>query len=103
MSTHDRTQNDSAGRTVVETGEASDFHRLESMESQKPDPNIWTTVERLDSGKLGGGAAQARHEEDCLERQEVSIPSRRLISHQHFAFSAHFHDVTNISAQSGAH
>jgi hypothetical protein len=57
MSTHDRTQNDSAGRTVVETGETSDFHRLESMESQKPDPNIWTTVERLDSGNAERGSS----------------------------------------------
>jgi hypothetical protein len=57
MSTHDRTQNDSAGRTIVETGDASDFHRLESLESQKPDPNIWTTVERLDSGNAERGSS----------------------------------------------
>ncbi|KAL5121491.1 hypothetical protein ACEQ8H_000563 [Pleosporales sp. CAS-2024a] len=55
LSTVDRTQNPSAGRTVADGADAttSDFDRLESMESQKPDPNIWTTVERLDSGSAG--------------------------------------------------
>jgi hypothetical protein len=50
ITTLDRTQNDSAVRTVMD-GEGlngHDFHRLESMESQKPDPTIWTTVERLE-------------------------------------------------------
>ncbi|KAH5377370.1 hypothetical protein HBI81_036470 [Parastagonospora nodorum] len=56
ITTHDRTQNDSVGGTVVEGGDrAADFHRLESMESQKPDPNIWTTVQRLDSGSAETG------------------------------------------------
>jgi hypothetical protein len=35
----------------------SDFNRLESLESQKPDPNIWTTVERLDSAGPGAGSS----------------------------------------------
>lgn len=56
ITTHDRTQIDSAGATVMEGGDrAADFHRLESMESQKPDPNIWTTVQRLDSGNAEAG------------------------------------------------
>jgi hypothetical protein len=58
ITTMDRTQNDSAGRTVVEGGDrTSDFHRLESMESQKPDPSIWTTVERLDSGNADASSS----------------------------------------------
>lgn len=54
ITTHDRTQNESGNRTILgndgEAGRAGDWQRLESMESQKPDPNIWTTVERLDTG-----------------------------------------------------
>ncbi|KAH7392801.1 hypothetical protein BKA66DRAFT_456896 [Pyrenochaeta sp. MPI-SDFR-AT-0127] len=53
ITTRDRTQNDSTHRTILDGGEGAsrgDFHRLESMESQKPDPTIWTTVERVDTG-----------------------------------------------------
>lgn len=53
ITTRDRTHNDSTQRTVLDGGEGAsrgDFHRLESMESQKPDPTIWTTVERVDTG-----------------------------------------------------
>jgi hypothetical protein len=59
MSTTSRTQNDSAGRTEIDGGEngAANFHRLSSIESQKPDPNIWTTVERLDSAGPGAGSS----------------------------------------------
>lgn len=61
ITTVDRTQNESATRTILDTDGrpgAADFHRLESLESQKPDPNIWTTVERLDSaGPDAGGSS----------------------------------------------
>jgi hypothetical protein len=58
ISTVDQTQNESAVRTVVEDRDpAADFHSLESMESQKPDPNIWTTVERLDSSSADAGSS----------------------------------------------
>lgn len=54
ITTHDRTRNDSGNRTIAdnaaEQGRAGEFHRLESMESQvKPDPRIWTTVQRVDT------------------------------------------------------
>jgi|TARA_R110002003_G_scaffold214_17_gene16127 hypothetical protein len=61
ITTMDRTQNDSAARTVMDGAEApgtGDFHRLESMESQKPDPTIWTTVERLDTDGSGAGSSE---------------------------------------------
>jgi hypothetical protein len=53
-----RTQNDSAQFTEVDGADngAANFHRLDSLESQKPDPNIWTTVERLDSAGPEGGS-----------------------------------------------
>lgn len=60
ITTVDRTQNASATRTITDTDGrpgAADFHRLESLESQKPDPNIWTTVERLDSAGEGAGSS----------------------------------------------
>jgi hypothetical protein len=60
ITTVDRTQNESGARTIRDGAEGpgtSDFHRLESMESQKPDPNIWTTVERLDSAGPGAGSS----------------------------------------------
>ena len=49
ITTIDKSHNDSVVRTVPDTegANAGDFHRLESLESQKPDPKIWTTVERL--------------------------------------------------------
>lgn len=50
ITTVDKSRNDSATRTVQDGGDgpnAGDFHRLESMESQKPDPKIWATVERI--------------------------------------------------------
>ncbi|KAF2031631.1 hypothetical protein EK21DRAFT_99576 [Setomelanomma holmii] len=61
ITTADRTQNDSATRTVMDgTGApgTTDFHRLESIESQKPDPNIWTTVERMDTDGSGAGSSE---------------------------------------------
>jgi hypothetical protein len=61
ITTIDRTQNDSAARTIMNGNEGpngSDFHRLESMESQKPDPTIWTTVERLDGGTPDAGSSE---------------------------------------------
>jgi hypothetical protein len=60
ITTIDRTRNDSGTRTVMDGAEGlgtSDFNRLESLESQKPDPNIWTTVERLDSAGPGAGSS----------------------------------------------
>lgn len=44
-----KSHNDSAMRTVTdaEAPNPGDFHRLETLESQKPDPRIWTTVERV--------------------------------------------------------
>jgi hypothetical protein len=62
ITSHDRSQNDSAVRTVMD-GEApagSDFHRLESMESQKPDPAIWTTVERVDDDVPDIGSSEIK-------------------------------------------
>ncbi|KAH9867613.1 hypothetical protein IAQ61_008207 [Plenodomus lingam] len=49
LTTHDRTRNDSANRTVMDhaPSNTADWQRLDDMESQKPDPNIWTTVERV--------------------------------------------------------
>lgn len=50
ITTTNKSHNDSAVRTVQATEVAdADFHRLESLESQKPDPKIWTTIERLNS------------------------------------------------------
>jgi hypothetical protein len=62
ITTMDRTQNDSATRTQNGEGapNTADFHRLDSLEGQKPDPNIWTTVERLDSA--GPGASSSADE-----------------------------------------
>lgn len=37
---------------------SNDWQRLEDLESQKPDPNIWTTVERVDTGGLDEGPSQ---------------------------------------------
>ncbi|KAH8716857.1 hypothetical protein GQ44DRAFT_624659 [Phaeosphaeriaceae sp. PMI808] len=51
ITTMGRTRNDSALRTAQDGQDGpntANFHRLESAESQKPDPKIWTTVERLD-------------------------------------------------------
>jgi hypothetical protein len=62
LTSADRTQNDSVVRTVVD-GEApavGDFHRLESMESQKPDPTIWTTVERVDADAPDIGSSEIK-------------------------------------------
>jgi hypothetical protein len=39
---------------------AHDFHRLESMESQKPDPTIWTTVERVDGDSSEVGTSEIK-------------------------------------------
>jgi hypothetical protein len=60
LSTTSRTQNDSAVLTEVDVADngAANFHRLDSIESQKPDPNIWTTVERLDSGSGAGSSEE---------------------------------------------
>jgi hypothetical protein len=52
VTTHDRTRIDSAARTILDGSEGtsgSDFTKLESLESQKPDPMIWATVERVDA------------------------------------------------------
>jgi hypothetical protein len=52
ITTHDRTRIDSAARTILDGGEdasGGDFTKLESLETQKPDPNIWATVERVDA------------------------------------------------------
>jgi hypothetical protein len=62
IASSDRTQNDSAVRTVAD-GEApatGDFHRLESLESQKPDPSIWTTVERVDADLPDIGSSEIK-------------------------------------------
>ena len=51
ITTFDRSQHDSAMRTSERDGSgavAADWQRLEDLESQKPDPRIWTTVERTD-------------------------------------------------------
>ncbi|KAF1918110.1 hypothetical protein BDU57DRAFT_187414 [Ampelomyces quisqualis] len=57
-----RIQNDSTvkGQNSEGVPNTADFHRLDSLESQKPDPNIWTTVERFDSA--GPGAADGADE-----------------------------------------
>jgi hypothetical protein len=52
ITTVDRTQDGSGSRTVVDGGEGAsrgNFTRKESLESQKPDPRIWTTVEKVDA------------------------------------------------------
>jgi hypothetical protein len=51
ITTTNKSHNDSSARTITEGegGPGADFHRLESLESQKPDPNIWTTVEKLNT------------------------------------------------------
>lgn len=53
ITTFTRSQNDSVLRTQ-NTGEGpsgapGDWQRLDDIERQKPDPRIWTTVERVDS------------------------------------------------------
>ncbi|KAH7073905.1 hypothetical protein BKA63DRAFT_43098 [Paraphoma chrysanthemicola] len=63
ITTVDRTQNDSATRTAMGGADApgtADFHRLESMESQKPDPTIWTTVERVDETGASGSSEEVQ-------------------------------------------
>lgn len=64
ITTRDRTQNDSGNRTMLGAdtgaGGAGDWQRLESMESQKPDPSIWTTVERVDTGGLEEGPSEVQ-------------------------------------------
>ncbi|CAO2648599.1 Nn.00g078660.m01.CDS01 [Neocucurbitaria sp. VM-36] len=64
ITTRDRTQNDSGNRTMLggdgAQGGAGDWQRLESMESQKPDPTIWTTVERVDTGGLDEGPSEVQ-------------------------------------------
>ncbi|KAF2826272.1 hypothetical protein CC86DRAFT_27460 [Ophiobolus disseminans] len=61
ITTVDKSRNESVARTVLdnEAVDAGDFHRLESMESQKPDPRIWTTVERVN---LDGEASSSAEE-----------------------------------------
>jgi hypothetical protein len=62
ITTTDKSHNDSALRTAqdgTDGANTGDFHRLESLESQKPDPKIWTTVERLNSdGTRANGASE---------------------------------------------
>ena len=36
----------------------SDWQRLENLEAQKPDPTIWTTVERMDGGSVDDGPSE---------------------------------------------
>ncbi|KAF1844631.1 uncharacterized protein K460DRAFT_95336 [Cucurbitaria berberidis CBS 394.84] len=63
ITTRDRTQNGSGNGTGLGgdsvAGGVGDWQRLESMESQKPDPTIWTTVERVDTGGLDEGPSEA--------------------------------------------
>lgn len=60
LTTHDRTRNDSVNRTATGNGtsSAADWQRLEDLESQKPDPTIWTTVERIGAGELEEGPSE---------------------------------------------
>ncbi|KAI8943493.1 hypothetical protein NX059_001495 [Plenodomus lindquistii] len=60
LTTHDRTRNDSANQTVTENvmPAGTDWQRLEDLESQKPDPNIWTTVERIGTDGSDGGPSE---------------------------------------------
>lgn len=60
ITSHDPTQSDSGNRTMLDNAAvvSNDWQRLEDLESQKPDPNIWTTVERVDTGGLDEGPSQ---------------------------------------------
>lgn len=51
LTTRDRSQNDSGNGTMLDNAAptGSDWQRLEDLEAQKPDPKIWTTVERMNS------------------------------------------------------
>ena len=61
ITTHDQTQNDSGNRTILDNGAVAgnDWQRLDDVESQKPDPNIWTTVERVETSSLDEGPSSA--------------------------------------------
>lgn len=67
ITTMDKSHNDSTLRTTQdgEMGMGADFSRLESLESQKPDPKIWTTVERLNTD--GTEASSSNDEEVQLK------------------------------------
>jgi len=58
--TRDRTRNDSphiTARDPVSPG-PGEWHRLDDLETQKPDPNVWTTVEKIDSGVSKDGPSE---------------------------------------------